>query len=366
MSMKPNLKTDEKTWQGCLGFVAMLFAIVVGVGSIILSFGFGLSWARVNKDHVAILKDYLLIAAGLTTFATIIWRGMMTDQQVRIQREQVDTQINQLERQREQVDQQREQVELLRRQIDSSNAARYIDLLAEGTKLLEAEGAHQKIAGVAILREVICGLDYEVLRNPAMTLIASEWKENYKSAADLPYLKLIKDALSEGIKLGARSNISAVFEAPNDNFEWVLVEGFASQSYSGGIITNENRPHISTIMQEPKISFRNVKIYNGKIDTKEATFSDCYFIKCRFKEIRIDDINENYFCDCDFSGCNFIFYERFTDTSFISAKFKNCYFIYENIPSLIVLTSDETEFTSMDWSSFLSARESFDDFMNVD
>jgi len=274
-----------------------LFLLGVMVAFMFFGFFFVIESENSFPDDPAKRVELLWrVGAGLialTTFATVIWRGMMTDQQTREQR----------------------------RQNDANDDAAYANLLMEGTKLLAEDRDHHKRAGVAALQKVVMDPKRNADGGPArfqqqgMDILATEWITNYKDYDDFPYLEQVRSALTIGRACGQRSSIRASFHVSGDAFEWVPVSGFREQNYEGGRFARRSPGlPIAEIVRDRPVFVTRARIF-GHDFTNIPSWEMIYFFECRFENCVFNQATEellgfNTFLECNFTSCSFDDAER--------------------------------------------------------
>ncbi|MGV0878045.1 hypothetical protein V6767_12945 [Martelella sp. FLE1502] len=288
------------------------------------------------------------IGAGfiaLITFTTVVWRGMMTDQQVNLQREQINQII---------------------RQNDANDNASYVDLLMEGTKLLNQEGDSSKRAAIAALATVI-GDPKRRYSIQALDSIGSEWRQNSTKLEADNYLQRIRDELLRADDMGLRSSIHATFKTEDQMSFWRSVRGFASQSYRGGVIQNfghasatedlsANVGPLFEIQRDPFSEFMLVTIIRSfitdDIGERRTAFFDCDFKECKIGRISRATFAFNQFSACCFSGAEIYAGEDdvfgSTALSLTKEKFAGSYYD--------VATPPRAEDGFSDWALFLQPK----------
>ncbi|MAU19199.1 MAG: hypothetical protein CMH13_01540 [Martelella sp.] len=250
------------------------------------------------KDKVDTLWRIGAGLIALITFITVIWRGMMTDQQTREQR----------------------------RQNDANDDAAYASLLVEGTKLLGEESDHHKRAGVAILLRVIddpsCDKNGrpDRLQQQALDILASEWAQNYKLFNLENYTSFLYRALFSKRKpsLFASFDLKCSDIHPKDKDEmgrakpkhderWMISGGFKKQTYLGGVGLID--PVEGILFKGIIIEFKYTEIVDSNVTNYKPgikfKFNRCIFVDCNIEKITPDDVAFSTFICCNFTGCEF-------------------------------------------------------------
>ncbi len=294
---------------------------------------------------------------ALITFTTVVWRGMMTDQQTREQK----------------------------RQNDANDDAAYASLLVEGTKLLGEEHDHHKRAGIAILARVVSDTSVDKdgkpnrLQQQALDILASEWQRHYLSYSESNYTGFLISILFDFGKIGIKSSINLTctnkYEMEDDDgykeiiykkdLRWEITGVFEVQTYYGGIV-RLNDFRFKNVLSN-KIALNYTRVVNGTIDCKrypDFKYFMCEFHYCNMKSIDWAAVFRSKFFACDFSGCNFAVDVpvELSEAKFLADEDgldeipESCWYDVDNPPTT------ESGFT--DWSKFLEPRKRIDGILN--
>ncbi|OBQ72374.1 hypothetical protein [Mesorhizobium loti] len=271
------LRRDDLWFQVAIT-VAVLVFFSVGIGTLIALFAG--STASIS-DRIDIVYKLGLIGAGLITFCTVVWRGLLATQQV---------------------DAQRKQIEKLSSQIAMTEESNLAALLQKGAELISDDSKPGYVsAGIATLRAVLTSPNPKFAVE-AMDLIADFIQANYRhSQAGVGY-ESASAALLAGERLGRISDRTLVFEAPADESGdmtyWVPVHGVAGVAYFGGDIIGYD----FRVAAPVKARFHHVRIYGDDV-VVTPRHAGCTFERCRIVAIQDDNAFErNTFKDCDFSN----------------------------------------------------------------
>lgn len=229
-----------------------------------------------ESDRISALRAQYLAPFGVALFAlvtltTIVWRGLLTNEQVRQQTRQNDAK-------------------------DEENLAK---LLQDGAKLLaEPEKTSQLHAGVVSL-DVVVRDPRRRLSQQALDVLAAFYAGEY-SRSPMAALEAARTCLIKAAEAGLRSSVDANFVGQKDTV-WKTVRGFRSQIYEGGRISSVEFEAMADEMSEAKaVTFRHTNI------STRIELSDCRLENCNIKVISLSSLRENTFVGCNFSGCVFM------------------------------------------------------------
>lgn len=245
-------------------------------------------------EMVTVLVPFGTIILALITFFTVVWRGLLTDQQVKEQRQQVKEQI---------------------RQNDAKDEEQMAKLLQEGAKLVgEQEKPSQVIAGISTL-EILLKDPKRRYSIEAMDLLADLLMATYGAKKLGRINKSTIRGLRLGEKKGITSRVDGVFEreVAKHPFQgrWVYLPGYKTLSLKGGALKNVNFEKMRPKLQR----LEKVQINDASIDATDPIFRECTFRNCTITNVSGYDLTRNNFERCDFSGLRIDDFNR-TDMRF--------------------------------------------------
>lgn len=286
---------DPRFWlSASLALIAFLVVFLFFAVLFVLDADQELTQSPSERVEIVWRSGAALIA--LITFVTVIWRGMMTDQQTREQK----------------------------RQNDANDDAAYAGLLVEGTKLLGEKSDHHKRAGVAILLRVTTDPSSDDngrpnrLQQQAMDILASEWSQNHETFSAENYTSFLYRALfsTRVPRLFASFDLSCddhrtveidgkISKQPKHDKRWLVSGGFQNQSFFGG---KTDLNFIKTeLFQGISVKFAHTEINDSEIvkhkNGVKISYNVCTFVDCRIAEIDSDELYGSTFICCDFSRC---------------------------------------------------------------
>ncbi|MCV3209624.1 hypothetical protein OHD62_17420 [Mesorhizobium sp. YC-39] len=277
------LRRDD-LWFQIAVIVAVLVFFSVAIGTLIALFAGDTAAIGIRIDIVYKLG---LIGAGLITFCTVVWRGLLATQQVDAQRKQLDK---------------------LSAQIAVTEENNLATLLQKGAELLADAKPGYANAGIATLQAVITSPNPK-FSIEAMNLVAdfiqSEFPESHRSAV----FQAASGALYAGAKLGRRAGRSLTFSYPEDDVAtlsdaWLPVFGVRRVVYQRGRIDPD------TFWSQEKDSktkwmFNDLNVSFGKVGVLDNSFSRCTFVACEIKRVYKKLFTSHTFENCNFSNSVF-------------------------------------------------------------
>lgn len=266
-----------ETWQSA--------AIAAAIGTPVVA-AFLLPWISDAADDQAMLYRVQIVGAGVAvglafvTFCTVVWRGLISTEQARLQRVQIDK---------------------LTEQIAATEESNLADLLQRGAELLAEAGKPAHVAaGIAILRSVSAGKT-GLFAVEAMNLLADYCQDEFKRNRRSVLFESALDALKSGNRAGRCSDRRVGFRIRRDEAIGRLISGVRGATYDGG----EAAPwdSVDLMNADAKVyQFQNAKISFFKAVDIDRRFTKCTFIRCTVKSIDDQFIYDNGFRACDFSG----------------------------------------------------------------
>ncbi|WP_141700926.1 hypothetical protein [Mesorhizobium sp. SEMIA 3007] len=268
------LRRDDLWFQIAITVAALVF-FSVSIGTLIALFAG--STAAIG-DRIDIIYKLGLIGAGVITFCTVVWRGLLATQQVDAQRKQLDR---------------------LAQQIAASEESTLADLLQRGAELLAetSKPAHVS-AGIAILRSVAVS-PKGLFAIEAMNLIADYIQEKWSNTHRSFHFDAAKAALAAGVKAGRSSDRVLTFEDSTGKIEWTVFEGVRFLRYRGGTVYGKHLERANA----SEINFRliGVTVYGGSIDVT-GDFMECHFLGTKIVSMAEMIFGGNTYKKCEFSG----------------------------------------------------------------
>lgn len=270
------LRNENMWFKAAVGTAVLVFATVI-IGTLV-----SLA-ASANAEHRGQLIDVVyklgLIGAGLITFCTIAWRGLIATQQAEMQRLQIDK---------------------LAQQIAATEENNLATLLQKGAELIDEQKPGHVSAGLATLHAIVTATNPKFAVE-AMNLVADYIQNNHSSSHDGVHFESATAVLAAGAAIGRRSDRRLVFTAElkdgNEHQFWRPVEGVQNVYYYDGLAG----PHFRDMRTNENWEFVRVtwKYFGGEIDKR---FDRCKFEGCNIYKINVYSWNRNSFFNCNFSG----------------------------------------------------------------
>ena len=256
-----HVNISEKRW----------FSITVAGAVIVSALFLMAAWEAFSRDDarefVATLSPFGAALIAAVTFLTVVWRGTVA--------------ANLADEQRKQ-----------NRAADDAN---YAKLLQEGARLLaDEEKQSQVLAGIATLA-IVANDPARRFCTEAMDVLADYLSAAYSKSINLRPVQATIAALTRAARNGGVSTVSIHFEAPEDDWEWLSVEGLAFASFTGGQFTGEE---INTSVGGyfKGVIFKVSKIAEG------PHYAGCEFLACQIQGVNELQAEQNDYSGCDFSG----------------------------------------------------------------
>lgn len=272
------LRRDDVWFKAAVGTAIIVFFAVLA-GALVSLFG---SAGDERARNIDIVYKLGLIGAGLITFCTVAWRGLLATQQV---------------------DAQRQQIEKLAAQISATEENNLARLLQKGAELIgESENGAHVAAGIATLQAVATASNGK-FATEAMDLLVDYLEANYVFGMR----DKLQNAAFAALKAGARSERSASRSVKFNAVEgietktpfWRVIRGVRSADYKGGLVFFEKGLH----NEKTRYSFVDATFDRCEvIPSKNSYFLRCDFYKCEIKSTNSRFMSNNTFRDCDFSG----------------------------------------------------------------
>ncbi len=257
--------------------------------------------------RIQIWAPFGVLAVTGITFATVVWRGLISARQA-------DTGIR--------------QIEGLQRQIALSEENNLATLMQQGAELISESTTSKQSAGIVSL-EAVASAPGRKFVEPARQLLADYVQTNgHRNHHDM----LVQQAIGA---LNTSFEINPIFSkrilrfgedayAEGEKTYWQKISGVNSVSYRNGEFVLS---HIEK-RQRGIYLFRDVKFEACQIDECAGPyFVNCTFSRCTFDRIGLGMFGYNKFSDCNFSGTTIV-YEGITSS--VSIPHSNFY--YANNP----------------------------------
>ena len=235
------------------------------------------------------------LVLAVITFCTVVWRGLITTEQARLQRIQVNGFAEQLAATRDQLGLTREQLEATR----ESNLA---DLLQRGAELLSEtkKGAHVA-AGIAILRSIVVAGPSGKFQVEAMDLLADYLQASHRKDHSDPLCQTAIGGLRDGFTAGIRSRRNLQFESEGRT-SWSAIVGVSSVKYIGGTI---DRGQFDILIKAGDAlaatrAFHKTRIYGAEVAV-DWKFDECIFDGCRITRVDQNSYGISAYYRCNFS-----------------------------------------------------------------
>lgn len=286
---------------------AVAIAIMVCVGVFVSAIAVIIQPSALDRYHlVQVLAPFGVAGIAFVTFCTVAWRGIISSEQLKAQRDQI---------------------EKISEQIASTDENNLALLIQKGAELLAESGNRAHIAaGIATLQAVITAKNPKFARE-AMELVADLVDERFQHSNHEPLFRAASEAIRRGAELGhvAVRQIDFTWKDDVTKGSWKVFPGVELLKYTGGTI--QEYAQAEDITSEIKIECENVRF----VDCSELVVSDrhvaCTFINCHIRQIDLGRDSVATFERCDFTGC----IVTGADTGQI--EFKNCYYSKEEKPN---------------------------------
>ncbi|RVD14254.1 MAG: hypothetical protein EOS73_16115 [Mesorhizobium sp.] len=327
------LRRDDLWFQIAITVAALVF-FSVAIGTLIALFAG--STAAIG-ERIDIVYKLGLIGAGLITFCTVVWRGLLATQQVDAQRRQLDK---------------------LSAQIVATENSNLAALLQKGAELIaEADKPARVAAGIASLRAVGEGTDNQ-FGVQAMDILADYIQQRQNGVfSDQVGMSAITalELIHKKSKRFANRTLNFHFETehydPEDDVRFELISGVLGVNYTGGYFSGiELTPSEAGATN---YRFDHVRIFEGHVDFWCADMRNCFVKDAAILRIDGRRIYGSELVGCDFSDCKVTSPHNFPDLR----EGKNWF--NPNRPP-------RSDIPDMDWSTKLHAGRPDDDDETVD
>ncbi|RWC29827.1 MAG: hypothetical protein EOS70_23350 [Mesorhizobium sp.] len=238
----------------------------------------------------------VLAVAGIT-FATVVWRGLISVRQA-------NTSIQQLDG--------------LRRQIALTEESGLATLLQKGAELIADDKQAMRSAGIATL-EAVASADSPKFADPSRRLlldfIAQRGSKSHGSSVVRQAVRALNASFRKNsiyLHEAAYFEMDDELDAMNDDYvtDWLILDGISRIQYRGGVMKDQRllRKNIATA------EFYHVELRRCQIEFLDmAYFNKCKFVDCTFGRVHVSELVNYEFEDCDFSNTEIYFDESMPD-----------------------------------------------------
>jgi hypothetical protein len=346
MTTKPSIdRSDwilsEKSWLwASIGFAFLTFNFVIIAAAVVLRTPF--------EDRFIIIQlwqPFVGFLLAITTFTTIVWRGLISARQANLQLQATNLQ--------------REQVDKLSAQIAMTEENNIARLLQEcGSMISDISQQSATAAGIAILQTVAESLNGKFAQ-PVMNLLADFVQRHGRNTHENMLVKgaiTTMDAIFASTKEVADRAIS--FDEPesddvyDDDYEtlWTRFKSARLVQYSNGKFVNTD---LTDYMREG-VRYYRTEFYACTFGVyRNLSFFSCTFERCEFKRIDAFAFTEHKFRDCNFSGV-----ELFNIKYLPDLKSHNIWVDPQNPP--IVIDAGEND-GPVNWAQYFNFEDQSDD-----
>lgn len=303
---------DERSWLAA-AVIAFIFSCVAFIGAAF--------WTFSSEGQVAVFKAQAFAPFGIAlgaivTFFTVVWRGIISTKQLRLQSSQLAQQVDQLAQ--------------IVRQNDAKEDENLLKMLQDGARFIaETDKPQQVLVGVASLEVLITNDRQRKYSVAAADILATYYAKHYQKNDDTS--QAVNRALLSAESNGVSSTIAAEFvhdaQTQFRPYFWPLILGFRRQSYRGGYMSAA----VYRRLKSSDCDFTNVH-FLGCRDVTFHVFNDCTFTKCSFSALSNTDLSENTFRKCDFSGCDFDSFSLIGGSEVADLRSGENYFYDDNPP----------------------------------
>lgn len=290
-----NENKDEEFWESAENWKAGAIAFAIGTPIVCAFFA---KWVYSAQSDLVMLQRFQIVGGvaafgvALITFCSVIWRGIISTQQAKLQRLQIDK---------------------LSAQIAATEISNLAALLQKGAELIaEIDKPPRVAAGIASLRAVSEGPD-DQFGVQAMDIIADYIQQRHGNAFSDEVGKAAINALSLAHRKTKRlANRTLYFNfdhepnhpdynEPDEEVRFELVTGVFKAYYSGGYFDGiELTPaEVGT----STFQFHGVRLLEGYVDFFCADMTKCLIRDAAIVRFDPRRLYNNKLVKCDFSGC---------------------------------------------------------------
>lgn len=265
----PNM--DPRWWM--MAAVASTFGLAIPGATFAAVAVFSQKLPETAHEMVTVLVPFGTIILALITFFTVVWRGLLTDQQVKEQR----------------------------RQNDAKDDEMLAKLLVDGAGLLGEENEAKQIAGVSALHTVATAPSGRYASN-AMDILLAYWEKNYRPDGVTRAVRNAYAALAQAAQMGRRANtgINLIEDTKTPNsFKWIAPPGAQFVHVKGGWF---DKASFEGLDRKTNWTFAFVRFEECIIGSSNWSFYNCMFMGCAFSIPPLHIMAANHFGACNFSG----------------------------------------------------------------
>lgn len=278
------LRRDDLWFQVAIT-VAVLVFFSVGIGTLIALFAGSTDAIGARIDIVYKLG---LIGAGLITFCTVVWRGLLATQQV---------------------DAQRKQLEKLSAQIVATENSNLAALLQKGAELIaETDKPARVTAGIASLRAVGEGPD-DKFAVQAMDILADYIQQRHLRVFSDQVGRSAINALAivhyKTKRVSTRSldfTFDPEHEDPENDVRFDVIAGVTKITYRGGYF--EGSELTEAAFGGAIVDLNRVRINEGHVDFRCVNLTRCFLREVSILRFDLRWMYNSELTDCDFSDCD--------------------------------------------------------------
>ncbi|TPN43587.1 MULTISPECIES: hypothetical protein [unclassified Mesorhizobium] len=284
--------SDQELWESADGWKAAAIALAIGTPCV-CAFFFPWVYASASDgqmlQRVQIVGSLAAFGVALVTFCTVVWRGLISTQQAKLQRLQIDK---------------------LSIQIAATDENNLAALLQKGAELIADVTKPGPVgAGLATLQAVVTAPNAKFAIE-AMNLVADYIQTHHSFAQTGVAYQSAAAVLQAGEKIQRKSDRILRFEeSQDDEWEfawWYPIHGVRKVIYRGGHIFPADFP--TNVARNAR--FEKVAFVGGGVSI-DGRFVGCSFERCRIEQIsERDAFVRGKFKDCDFSGAKLSFFHE--------------------------------------------------------
>ncbi|MCM2399827.1 hypothetical protein NBH20_01550 [Rhizobium sp. S153] len=224
---------------------------------------------------VTVLTPFGTIILAVVTFLTVVWRGLLTDQQVKEQRRQNNAKDDEL----------------------------LAKLLADGAALIENDSEAKRMAGVSVL-DTVATTTKSLYAGAAMDILLDFWERHYRTDEVSRAIRNTYHSLFKAAAMGRRANTGIALNddvwTPNTK-PWRPPYGAWFVHMRGGYF---DRASFADIDRQTLWSFLKVRFDQCTIERGNWAFTSCEFIGCAITDPPLSLFAASSFTVCDFSGAS--------------------------------------------------------------
>ena len=281
---------DDDLWESADSWKAAAIAFAIGTPCVC---GFFFPWIYAATtdgrmlQRVQIVGGLAAFGIAMVTFSTVVWRGLISTQQAKLQRIQIDK---------------------LSAQIAATDVSNLASLLQKGAELIaEIDKPARVAAGIASLRAVGEGSD-DQFGVQAMDILADYVQQRQAGVfSDQVGMSAINalELIHRKTKRFANRNLVFDFDTelydPEDDVRFELITGVFKVTYTGGYF--EGIELTPSSVGSTTFRFHDVRILEGHVDFRCAEMTKCFIKGAAIVRFDSRRMLNNQLVGCDFSGC---------------------------------------------------------------